>query len=121
MWSPIRAQPGWVRAQSVGKPSGGDRALSGAQAVAGEGPTVGRPVLGLLVRNSAVGPGSALGACTQALRAPWRQPQFHQGLWTTLAEGVLRMGGDVVSMVPEAAMGWVVGMVEEILGSGGSA
>ena len=29
------------------------------------------------------------------------------------------MGGDVVSMVPEAAMGWVVGMVEEILGKWG--
>ena len=42
----MESNPGWVRAQSVGKPSGGDRALSGAQAVAGEGPTVGRPVLG---------------------------------------------------------------------------
>ena len=60
-----------------------------------------------------------MSACTLALRAPWRQPQFHQGLWTPLAAGVLRMGGDVVSMVPEAAMGWVVGMVEEILGKWG--
>ena len=57
-----------------------------------------------------------MSACTLALRAPWRQPQFHQGLWTTLAEGVLRMGGDVVPMLPEAAMGWGWGMVEEILG-----
>ena len=60
-----------------------------------------------------------MSACTLALQAPWRQPQFHQGLWTPLAAGVLRMGGDVVSMVPEAAMGWVVGMVEEILGKWG--
>ena len=63
-----------------------------------------------------MGLGSALSACILALQAPWRQPQFHQGLWTTLAEGVLRMGRDVVPMLPGAAMGWGWGMVKEILG-----
>ena len=63
-----------------------------------------------------MGLGSVMSACTLALRAPWRQPQFHQGLWTTLAEGVLRMGRDVVPMLPGAAMGWGWGMVKEILG-----